>query len=117
MKETEQHIGSFAQGGEMLVQFSANILLGLEHRVLDRTLDISMTELFWVDFWRIGWQEFNRNFRMFGEIGFHPFASMRARTIPNDDKRSRDLATEMFQALNHLFGIDGTFKMLLVDFA
>lgn len=117
VKATKQDIGTFSQCGKVLVQFLANLLFGLEHCILDGTLDIPMAKFFWVDFRCIRRQKFNMDFRMRSKIFFHQLALMSARTIPNDDERLSNAATKMLQTLNHLFGIDRTFKMLLVDVA
>lgn len=108
---------AFTQSGEVFIQHLGNLLFGREDCILDGALDITMPKFFWIDFRRIGWQELHMDFWMAGEISFHLFAAMGARTIPNQDKRLTNVATKMLQALNHFFGIGRTFKMLLVDVA
>jgi hypothetical protein len=50
-----------------------------------------MAILFRVEFWRIGWQEFNINFRMIGKIVPDFFTCVNASSVPNQN----DLAWNM----------------------
>ena len=101
----------------MLIQFLADILLRSKDHIFDGALDASVAKLFRIDLRCISRQELDMNIRMHGKILFHQQAAMSMRTIPNHHKGCSDVATEMFQSSDQLFGIDGTIKMSLVDFA
>lgn len=108
---------ALTQSSEAFIQHFGNLLFGWKNGILERALDMPMTKFLRIDFRRIGRQKLDMDFRMQGKIFLHQLASMGARTIPNEDKGLSNAATKMLQTLNHLFGIDRTFKMLFVDFA
>ena len=57
------------------------------------------------------------DFGMIRQVGFGQFATMGARTIPNEDEGSTNAATKMLQTLDQFFGVDRTRKTLLEDSA
>ena len=55
------------------------------------------------------------DFGMISQVGFRQLATMGARTIPNKDEGSANVATKILQALDQFFGVDRTCKTLLED--
>ena len=106
MEETEQDIWSLAQPRETLIQCVANFCLGLVDGIFHASFDITVTILFWIELWCIGWQMFAMNFRMLLQKCFHDFGLMGTRLIPNQNERSLDMLPKMLQSDNHLFSID-----------
>ena len=79
--------------------------------------DVAMAIFFWVQFWRISWQEFHANFGMSGKIALHFLAGMNSGSIPNQNDPAWNVSLQMFKRLNGLFTSNGTFKMSFIDFA
>ena len=117
MKEPEQNIWSFAQPRKTLIQCVANFCLGLVNGVFHASLDITMTILFWIELWCIGWQMFAMNFRMLLKKRFHDFGLMGSRLIPDQNERTLNMPPKMLQSDDHLFSIDRAVKMSFVDLA
>jgi len=76
-----------------------------------------MAILFWIEFWRIGWQVLHMNFRMLLQKRFHDFGLMGPRLIPDQDERVFDVAHKVFQSDQQFFGIERAIKMSFVDLA
>ncbi len=57
------------------------------------------------------------NFRMYLQIGLYDFSLMGTRLIPNQNEGTWNVAPEMFQSVQHFFGIDRTIKMSFVNLA
>jgi hypothetical protein len=74
-----------------------------------------MAVLFRVEFWRIGWQEFNINFRMIGKISTDFLAGMNASSIPNQNDLGWNMPLQMLESLNDLLAFDRSVKVSFVD--
>jgi len=74
-----------------------------------------MAIFFWIEFWRIRWQVLSMNFRMLGQISLDQVRPMRSRAIPDQNKRSVYVPSDMFQANNQFLRVDRTIKMSFVN--
>ena len=115
LKTSKQDVWSFTQSGETLIQRIANFCFRAKDGIFHMSLDIPMAILLRIEFWRICWQVFHMNSRMFLEKRFHDFGLMGTRLIPDQDERALGMAQEVFQSDQHFVGIDRAIKMSFVD--
>jgi hypothetical protein len=79
--------------------------------------DISMTILFRIELWSISWQFFHVDFRMSDQISLRRAALMSTCSIPDQYDLARHITLQMLECYDHLFTLDGTFKMTLENLA
>jgi hypothetical protein len=100
-----------------LIQRATNFNFGVHNGIFHAALDIPMTVLLRIEFWRISWQVLYMNMWMLLQKRFHDFGFMGTRSIPDQDERAFDVTHQVFQSDQQFFGIDRAIKMSFVDLA
>jgi hypothetical protein len=104
-----------SQTSKATIQHRAHFGFAGWSSIFETLFDISMAILFWVEFWRVGWQEFHFNFRMIGKIGSDFFTGMNASSIPNQNDLAWNLPPQMLESFNDLLAFDRSSKVPFVD--
>jgi hypothetical protein len=116
-EEVEQEIRSATEPRESPVCLLADLRLGLGSGIAHLLLDIPMTLFLRVQFWGVRRQPLHIDLRVVGQEVLDHSGAVGLQAVPNDDHRSRDLATEVFQVRNRILAVDRMVEMLLADTA
>jgi len=114
-KEVEQEIGPSTEPGESPIRLLADLRLGLGSGISHPLLDIPMTLFLRVQFRGVRWQPLHIDLGVLRQEGLDHSGAMGLQAVPDDDHRSRDLATELFQVRDRILAVDRMVEMLLAD--
>jgi hypothetical protein len=115
VKETEQEVGSMSQASKATIQHKAHFGFTSWTSIFETLFDISMAVLFWIKFWRIGWQEFHFNLRMVGKIGADFFTGMNTSSIPDQNDLAWNVPLQVLESFNDLLAFDRSVKVPFVN--
>src|SRR5512138_2251056 len=97
VKEAEQEVGATAESCEATIGLLADLRLGLRCRTFHPILDVPVTAFLGVQLWSIRRQPLHVDLGMFGQVRLDNLGPMGLQSIPDNDLRSTNLATEVLQ--------------------
>jgi len=104
-----------SQTSKATIQHRAHFGFAGWSSIFETLFDVSMAVLFWIEFWRVGWQEFHFNFRMIGKIGSDFFTDMNTSSIPNQNDFAWNLPLQMLKSFNDLLTFNRAIESPFVD--